>query len=687
MTFNKEGAMRMRSVWIFICLCLVMAVPAAKAGVSGEPRLRQAMPGDALGYIRIPNVWGLLSAPKGNVLDDALKDEAHERLIDAVKDAMGKRFLDLAEPAWAPVIDMIFVRLASPVEMILEMPDNGPPQMTTLLLSAELSIDSLEGFSAFLTDFAEKSPGATLMEAVSSDGYAALATQGMPVFMRYDPARRSFRAMMGMSVNASAFKERIAGLAPVDAHPMYAFEDDMDESRQGFFMWLNVQKIMPAMTGSMPPPELEAMEKWGLTAIRSVALGWGVSGGNGRLKLSIDAPKAGYRALFPDIENDFDLWASGEPETVFTVSLPPREIVRAFQAIGEKEEMPKFPAALRKLDAASRTHLDMPLDDVLSALGPEMIVFSDEVDTFVALEIGEKAKWDRLLAGISNLPDATVETHEKDGKTYRHLGLPSMFSMVREKAPSDRSERLAMAILGGIRTHLFWTEDNGYLVFASVPQALYDRANHLERVSIKSWIDRTHDARHSVIHLTTRLTGIPSKMYYAYLQFLALLGDLADHPVDLFSLPSARQARLPAEGDYGFQLNLSDPATSLSFTFENNPFEFLMAQDATAAVAAAGVAAAIAIPNFVEYRKRAYDAEASAALKNAYTAAHAYFVDYPAAVVTMENLKQVGFRPDEGVILIIEDGGRETLKMRSYHEKGKTVYAIDAMGNIETFPR
>jgi type IV pilus assembly protein PilA len=50
-------------------------------------------------------------------------------------------------------------------------------------------------------------------------------------------------------------------------------------------------------------------------------------------------------------------------------------------------------------------------------------------------------------------------------------------------------------------------------------------------------------------------------------------------------------------------------------------------------VAIIAILAAIAVPQFTEYRKRGYRAELYSDLKNSYTASQAYFVDYPSATV------------------------------------------------------
>ena len=55
-------------------------------------------------------------------------------------------------------------------------------------------------------------------------------------------------------------------------------------------------------------------------------------------------------------------------------------------------------------------------------------------------------------------------------------------------------------------------------------------------------------------------------------------------------------------------------------------------------IAIIGILAAIAIPQFTAYKARGYNAGAKADLKNAYTAAQAYFADNPTATVDLTEL-------------------------------------------------
>ncbi|RIL08499.1 MAG: prepilin-type cleavage/methylation domain-containing protein [Proteobacteria bacterium] len=96
-------------------------------------------------------------------------------------------------------------------------------------------------------------------------------------------------------------------------------------------------------------------------------------------------------------------------------------------------------------------------------------------------------------------------------------------------------------------------------------------------------------------------------------------------------------------------------------------------------VAIIGILAAIAIPQFAEYRKRGFDSRALSDLRNAATAEEAYFADYErylsctTAALCQTNLP--GFKPSNGVTLamtqVVAAGTvPEFFTGSSYHAKG-----------------
>ena len=101
-------------------------------------------------------------------------------------------------------------------------------------------------------------------------------------------------------------------------------------------------------------------------------------------------------------------------------------------------------------------------------------------------------------------------------------------------------------------------------------------------------------------------------------------------------------------------------------------------------VAIIAILAAIAIPQFSAYRLRGYNTAARADAKNAYTAAQAYFSDYPGATITTTKLGSAGFVPTSNVTVAMGTGAdMATLQMTSVHSAtGATTYTIDSAGKI-----
>ncbi len=103
-------------------------------------------------------------------------------------------------------------------------------------------------------------------------------------------------------------------------------------------------------------------------------------------------------------------------------------------------------------------------------------------------------------------------------------------------------------------------------------------------------------------------------------------------------------------------------------------------------IAIIGILAAIAIPNFVQYRQRAYNSAAQADTKNAYTAAQAYFTDYPAFTgnITSAALAAAGFRSTTAVSATTVTGSMGNLQLTFSHAKGTLAYTVNAEGVISS---
>jgi type IV pilus assembly protein PilA len=99
-------------------------------------------------------------------------------------------------------------------------------------------------------------------------------------------------------------------------------------------------------------------------------------------------------------------------------------------------------------------------------------------------------------------------------------------------------------------------------------------------------------------------------------------------------------------------------------------------------VAIIAILAAIAIPQFTSYRIRGYNTAARADVKNAYTAAQAYFSDWPTATVTVARLQGAGYTQSTGVTLTVATGDMAGLSLTSVHGSGNTTYTINASGQI-----
>ena len=101
-------------------------------------------------------------------------------------------------------------------------------------------------------------------------------------------------------------------------------------------------------------------------------------------------------------------------------------------------------------------------------------------------------------------------------------------------------------------------------------------------------------------------------------------------------------------------------------------------------IAIIGILAAIAIPNFISYRKRSYNTAANADIKNLYTSAQAYFTDNATGEGGLADFKEYGFRQTRDVDVSVTAGTQSSFSAETFHSSGDKTYTIASDGGISS---
>jgi prepilin-type N-terminal cleavage/methylation domain-containing protein len=90
---------------------------------------------------------------------------------------------------------------------------------------------------------------------------------------------------------------------------------------------------------------------------------------------------------------------------------------------------------------------------------------------------------------------------------------------------------------------------------------------------------------------------------------------------------------------------------------------------------------AIAIPQFVIYRTRAFNAITNVAVNNAYAATQSFFSASPAGTVSVRLLSAYGYNANANIILILGGTGKMVnFTLQAVHSGGSSTFTIDQNG-------
>ncbi|HVJ61909.1 MAG TPA: pilin [Tahibacter sp.] len=605
--------------------------------ISQPAWLRERLPEHTVAYMRLPTLWGLMSAPSGRQLDIALASEAHTKAIAALRTAASKDPL-LVEAGIAPFTALLLDDLAGPVEVaVVDTSDIANPA-SNFLVSLPFRIADVATLNARLAAL-----GVPVLKApLDANGKGELATKG---YVQFDPATKRLHVLSGMAASAFALDGLVKQLGEKRAHAMHEVEKTFDTSGQGLFFWMSLKGVTGMAAAQLPQAKPGTVLRDLLDKSQAVAFGWGTVGGRGKFQLQFIAPQTRVFGYLAQDGYKTDLKTAGKPSWAMTMRLPSRQQFDTFVTNLDADFGPGTKEGYDKANEAAKTTLGFEIKDIMGLLGPELVTFEDAAGTYSAVRTPDRAA---LYARLDDLVTRFKWKHEtlKSGQAAMHHvyvpGVDMGKALADDKdGGGDKKTAAWLNMYSRMGTHLYWTEEGDWLVFGQVPQALADRAAAKLDTDLGGWLrdNQSYDAAGTWLGIAGNTRNANQKIYYAYIAALQSVSDLLGQPTNLAELPNAASLGLPVDGAIGLSIDLTPNRAGFSVTYEQSPAEALLAAGGgIMAIAVAGVVAAIAVPAYQEYTVRAQVAGTIADAEPLKAAIAAYYAKRKKLPATDEDL-------------------------------------------------
>lgn len=672
MNFHRILCAGLTALFLFLAGCDrssdTTGAPAANGqwdpAVADRARLVEVLPAHTWAYLRIPNLWGLATAPKSGSLAPALGTAANREAVSALQ-ARIPGVMAAEFGAAAPLMTLLLETLRSPLEIAV-VGERSQPGEADLVIEGRFDFESIAELNATLGELAGGSQMIQIVSEAAADAPGQIVAGMFPVFFGFDAETRRVRLVGGMAAQQENFAATRDWVAR-DRPPMHAFEQQIDASRQGLFVWADMDRFGPVLESSMPPEQVDTLRELGAFATDELALGYGAGGGKARLALLARGSGGTVWDLALPGGAEFGWQASGPPVAAAGLTLPDYAwLEKAWSSLSEDSD-----DSLKEVDTKLRETGGIGLESLMNTLAGRLYYVDDDNGGYLVHEGAGAEAWGALWDGLATKFDIRHKTLEVDGGELRHVVIPGV-SIDAENFESETTGEQAVSFLirkfMNIGTHLYYMAEDDHVVIAAVPQVLQDRLAYPGDVSLETWLHEAGvDVDSAAAFAAMEVGAAPRRNYYAYIGSLLALGDILDHDLDVSDFPTARELDLPDKGTIGVRIDYAGDTLGAVITFENHPGDLLYAgAGGMGAIAVVGILAAVAIPAYQDYTVRAKTGEAVLAARQAqaelaaFVAEHGRLPDDEESAafdfeIEEKGISEVFFHASEGAIIILFD--------------------------------
>jgi Tfp pilus assembly major pilin PilA len=565
--------------------------------------LRGELPEEALVYLRVPNLW-FFYAGLDNGFKYAQGNEQHVKQLELIQKGVFDNLLSKMDDTAKPLTELLVKHMAAPLEVAVI---NNPqmPTMPSMILATKLDIANTAEFTSIFKTLVTQQPMLRITQETDANGQGVLmiAPMNINALYQFDEKSGRFSITAAMGADKKKLLAQLALLKPTKAHPMFKIEKKIDDSGKGLFGFINAKAIIPIAQNMAPPEMMSGLKMSGMDQLNALAFGYGTSNQKTRLKILLDMPVVGFRAYLPTANNQLDISARGQVNSVGVLSLPTEEEFKRIEStiIMMNGASPEYSQGKEEFEKTT----GFSFEQILGMIGPEMVYFSDDVSNFIAVRLSNQQQFADLIKSAVDKGWIKYSEHQKDGLTIKHItssALPfeELTDSIKENSPALGE------MMANLKSHYYWIEENGYIIYSAIPQPLIERHKHKGVVSVKDWLvnSQKQDLSSAFIGFTSAQVDLSRKSYHIYLQVLHMLADVSGAEFDVFALPHAGDVGFSDKGAIGFNLDFDKNYLALEFNFEQSLFDVLYGSSYQT-FAAIGILSAVAIPAYQDYITRA----------------------------------------------------------------------------------